>query len=104
MVPKFNRKTEIEITYDPYRMETTIKKNGRDIKDDGNFKKCKKFIDEKIPLQTWLKEIPTRQWNGFVNEFIDPKPRRPDRRCPASGRRRTTPIPQRSGGLPRPAW
>ena len=51
MVPKFNRKTEIEITYDPYRMETTIKKNGRDIKDDGNFKKCKKFIDEKIP---WL--------------------------------------------------
>ena len=73
MVPKFNRKTEIEITYDPYRMETTIKKNGRDIKDDGNFKKCKKFIDEKIPLQTWLKEIPTRQWNGFVNEFIDPK-------------------------------
>ena len=63
----------IEISYDPYKMDTRMLIDGVDVcKTDSNAK-LKEFIENKTPLQTWVEPIPYLDWQGFVNETSDPE-------------------------------
>ena len=61
---------KIEMTYNPYKMETTLLINGvnicNDIKEYGQFKE---FIDTHTPLQTWIEPIAYKNWKGIINEL-----------------------------------
>lgn len=63
---------DIEMTYSPYKMETTLFIDGINVCEDHNYNKFKEFIDDKIPMQTWIEPIKYKDWNGFVNEISDP--------------------------------
>lgn len=63
----------VEISYNPYKMITTMSIDGVDVCKDRNYDKFREFIDNKIPLQTWIEPIPYKDWAGFVNEISDPE-------------------------------
>ena len=65
--------TNVEISYNPYKMITTMSIDGVDVCKDRNYDKFREFIDNKIPLQTWIEPIPYKDWTGFVNEISDPE-------------------------------
>ena len=61
---------KIELTYNPYKMQTTLLVDGVDVcnsvEDYGQFKE---FIDTHTPLQTWIEPIPYKNWKGLLNEL-----------------------------------
>lgn len=61
---------KLEITYDPYRMSTKMIVDGRDIATSISYEKFKKFIDQGLPLQSWIDPIAYNNWHGFVSELI----------------------------------
>lgn len=63
----------VEISYNPYKMITTVLINGADVCKIGHFDKFREFIKNRIPLQTWIEPIPYMNWAGFVNEISDPE-------------------------------
>lgn len=62
----------VEIIYNPYKMTTKMLIDGIDVCRDNNYE-FKEFIDNKIPLQTWIEPIKYLDWKGFVNEVSDPE-------------------------------
>ena len=63
----------IEISYNPYKMITTMLIDGIDVCKDSHYDKFKEFIKNEIPLQTWIEPILYLDWNGLVNEVSDPE-------------------------------
>lgn len=63
----------IEISYNPYKMFTRILIDKVDVCKNDSYDKFKEFIQNKIPLQTWIEPIPYLDWQGFVNETSDPE-------------------------------
>ena len=63
----------LEISYNPYKMTTTMLIDGVDVCKDSHYDKFKEFIENKIPLQTWIEPILYLDWNGLVNEVSDPE-------------------------------
>ena len=61
----------IEISYNPYKMATKMLIDGIDVCENGSYNKFKEFIDNSIPLQTWIEPISYLGWQGFVNEVSD---------------------------------
>lgn len=60
----------IEITYNPYKMETTMLIDGIDVCNTGGvYAQFKEFIEINTPLQTWIEPIPYKNWQGIVNEI-----------------------------------
>ena len=61
---------KIELTYNPYKMQTILLVDGVDVcnsvEDYGQFKE---FIDTHTPLQTWIEPIPYKNWKGLLNEL-----------------------------------
>lgn len=61
---------KIEITYNPYKMETTLLVDGGNVcnstEDYGQFKE---FIETGTPLQTWIEPIQYKNWQGIVDEL-----------------------------------
>ena len=47
----------LEISYNPYKMTTTMLIDGVDVCKDSHYDKFKEFIENKIPLQTWIEPI-----------------------------------------------
>ena len=64
---------KVEISYNPYKMITTVLIDGVDVCKDGHYDKFREFIKNEIPLQTWIEPIPYMDWAGFVNEISDPE-------------------------------
>lgn len=64
---------KVEISYNPYKMITTVLIDGVDVCKDGYYDKFREFIKNEIPLQTWIEPIPYMDWAGFVNEISDPE-------------------------------
>jgi len=62
----------IEISYNPYRMITKILIDGIDVCQNDSYNKFKEFIENEIPLQTWIEPIQYLGWKGIVNEVSDP--------------------------------
>ena len=63
----------IEISYNPYKMVTKMLINQVDVCRNQSYEKFKDFIENEIPLQTWIEPIEYRDWAGFVNEISDPE-------------------------------
>ena len=63
----------LEISYNPYKMITTMLIDGVDVCKDNHYDKFKEFIENEIPLQTWIEPILYLDWNGLVNEVSDPE-------------------------------
>lgn len=63
----------IEISYNPYRMITKILIDGIDVCQNDSYNKFKEFIENEIPLQTWIEPIQYLGWKGIVNEVSDPE-------------------------------
>lgn len=63
----------IEIIYNPYKMKTKMLIDGVDVCRNHTYNKFKKFIDDKIPLQTWIEPIRYLDWPGLVNAVSDPE-------------------------------
>ena len=63
----------LEISYNPYKMITTMLIDGIDVCKDSHYDKFKEFIKNGIPLQTWIEPILYLDWNGLVNEVSDPE-------------------------------
>lgn len=63
----------LEISYNPYKMITTMLIDGVDVCKDNHYDKFKEFIKNEIPLQTWIEPILYLDWNGLVNEVSDPE-------------------------------
>lgn len=63
----------IEITYNPYKLITKMLIDGFDVCQNKYYVKFKNFIENEIPLQTWIEPIPYLDWAGFVNEITDPE-------------------------------
>lgn len=62
-----------EINYDPYRIKTTVKVEGRDVRDLAvylqEYLQFCRLTEKKVPLQAWLKPVPGEHWKGLVNEL-----------------------------------
>lgn len=63
----------LEISYNPYKMTTTMLIDGVDVCNDGHYEKISTFLKDKTPLQTWIEPISYRDWGGLVNEVSDPE-------------------------------
>ena len=63
----------LKISYNPYKMETSIQIDKIDVCKDKHYDKFKEFIENKIPLQTWMEPIEYQDWMGIVNEVSDPE-------------------------------
>ena len=66
------RKT-IEISYNPYKIDTKMSIDGVNVCQDRSYERFKKFIENRTPLQTWIEPIDYEDWGGFVNETSDPE-------------------------------
>lgn len=64
---------KVEISYNPYKMTTTMSIDGVDVCKDRHYEKFREFIENGIPLQTWIEPIDYMDWEGFVNEISDPE-------------------------------
>lgn len=64
---------DIEIHYNPYKMKTTMYIEGIDVCQSSDYSSIREFIENSIPLQTWIEPIPYLNWNGFVDEISDPE-------------------------------
>ena len=69
---------KIEISYNPYKMITTMKIDGIDVSDnrvyhDEDHKKIGQFINQGTPLQTWIEPIKYLDWPGLLAEITDPE-------------------------------
>lgn len=60
---------KIDISYNPYKMETEFKVNGTDVCKSDDYIQFKEFIETDTPLQTWVEPIPYKNWQGVVNEL-----------------------------------
>ena len=61
---------KIEITYNPYKMETTLLINGVNICNNTNeYGQFKEFFDTHTPLQIWIEPIAYKNWKGIINEL-----------------------------------
>lgn len=61
---------KIEITYNPYKMQTIMLVDGINVCEDINeFGQFKEFIEICTPLQTWIEPIPYKNWEGIINEL-----------------------------------
>ena len=69
---------KIEISYNPYKMITTMKIDGIDVSDnsvyhDEDHKKIGQFINQGTPLQTWIEPIKYLDWPGLLAAITDPE-------------------------------
>ncbi len=61
----------VDISYNPYRLKTSLKVNGKDIMQyERGYESVKGFISRELPLQFWLDPIPYQGWKGLVNELV----------------------------------
>lgn len=61
----------VELSYNPYKMQTTMLIDGVDVCQSRSYGRFKDFIENEIPLQTWIEPIGYLNWAGFVNEISD---------------------------------
>lgn len=62
----------VEISYNPYKMITKMLIDGIDVCTRDSYVQFKDFIENAIPLQTWIEPVGYLDWKGFVNEVSDP--------------------------------
>ena len=68
----------VEIIYCPYKMDTKVLIDGKDVIGDTRNTSYTNFrnvigADFKTPLQTWIEPIPYKGWKGLIEEIGDPE-------------------------------
>lgn len=79
---------QVEISYNPYKMKTSMTIDGIDVLDEkkgDDYKKFRQLIERNTPLQTWIEPIAYLDWKGIVNELI-PEEQNEDVKIIFSGR------------------
>ena len=79
---------QVEISYNPYKMKTSMMIDGIDVLDEkkgDDYKKFRQMIERNTPLQTWIEPIAYLDWKGIVNELI-PEEQNEDVKIIFSGR------------------
>lgn len=79
---------QVEISYNPYKMKTSMTIDGIDVLDEkkgDDYKKFRQMIERNTPLQTWIEPIAYLDWKGIVNELI-PEEQNEDVKIIFSGR------------------
>ncbi len=61
---------KIDITYNPYKMDTQLLVDDINVCDSvEEYGQFKEFIETHTPLQTWIEPIPYKSWKGIINEL-----------------------------------
>lgn len=69
ILQKGEMQMKIQIEYNPYKMKTKLYINGKNFKDNASYNnKFKDYIDNEIPLQTWIE--PTGERKGFIEALV----------------------------------
>lgn len=69
ILQKGEMQMKIQIEYNPYKMKTKLFVNEKDIEGDSSYSKFNDYINNEIPLQTWIEPM-SDEWDGFVNELV----------------------------------
>jgi hypothetical protein len=64
---------KVEISYNPYKMTTTMTVEGIDVCKHPCYDGFKEFVEQCTPLQSWIEPIPYMDWPGIVNALVDPE-------------------------------
>lgn len=59
----------VDITYNPYKMMTTLKINGFNVNENDDYIHFREFVGNNTPLQTWIEPITYKNWKGFLSEL-----------------------------------
>ena len=57
---------QVIVKYNPYKMETEIIIDGINVIGNPDYSDFSYFIENKMPLQTWIEPISYRQWDGIL--------------------------------------
>ena len=61
---------QVEISYNPYKMKTSMMIDGIDVQKSTDHERFRRMIERNTPLQTWIEPIAYQDWKGLVNELI----------------------------------
>ena len=57
---------QVIIKYNPYKMETEITIDGINVLGNPDYSDISYFVENKLPLQTWIEPISYKQWGGIL--------------------------------------
>lgn len=63
---------KIVLDYNPYKMETVMIVDGRNVLDCKDYSRFAEFIRNHTPLQSWIEPIAYNDWPGLLNGLCDP--------------------------------
>lgn len=63
----------IEISYDPYKLVTKLLIDGMPIENISSdvYRPILNFIENKVPLQTWIEPVADKSWGGLLDALAD---------------------------------
>lgn len=62
--------TTLDINYNPYKMKTVVLIDGQDVFTDPYHLKIQEFINNGIPLQTWVERMEHKNWKGLLSHLV----------------------------------
>lgn len=60
----------LDITYNPYKRKTQVLIDNVDVQTNDEHLTIKEFINNRVPLQTWIESIKSKGWDGIVSHLI----------------------------------
>lgn len=60
----------LDIAYNPYKRKTTVLIDNVDVQKNDEHLIIQEFIENRLPLQTWIEPIKQREWDGIVAHLI----------------------------------
>lgn len=60
----------LDIAYNPYKRKTTVLIDNVDVQKNDEHLIIQEFIENRLPLQTWVEPIKQREWDGIVAHLI----------------------------------
>lgn len=60
----------LDITYNPYKRKTRVLIDNVDVQTNDEHLTIKEFINNRVPLQTWIESIKPKGWDGIVSHLI----------------------------------
>lgn len=63
---------KIVLDYNPYKMETVMIVDGRNVLDCKDYSRFAEFIRNHTPLQSWIEPVAYNDWPGLLNGLCDP--------------------------------
>ncbi len=61
----------LDIAYNPYKRKTKVLIDNVDVKTNDEHLIIQEFLDNRLPLQTWIEPIKHREWDGIIAHLIN---------------------------------